>query len=240
MDLPSAATAVLGPFGHARRRARRARRGNEPVSERGSTILFFEDRRGWRAWLRSHHNRETEAWVAHLKKASRRQGLPYEEGVEEALCYGWIDGLTRSRDADYFLQRYTPRKPGSIWSESNKARVEKLILRGRMTAAGMHKVDAAKANGQWDAAAQRVDPAWIPPGRRAALVRRAGALEAFRALPPSLRQMHGHAFSSAMRPETQARRAQAAIDEALSRRKARAAPRPPMPRSRRRAKTKPA
>ena len=202
--------------------------------------MFFEDRRGWRAWLRSHHNRETEAWVAHLKKGSTRQGLPYEEGVEEALCYGWIDGLTRSRDADYFLQRYTPRKPGSIWSESNKARVEKLIHRGRMTAAGMQKVEAAKANGQWDAAAQREDPAWIPPGLRAALVRRAGALDAFRALPPSLRQMHSHAFSSAKRPETQARRAQAAIDEALNRRKARTGLRQTSQGSRRRPKTKPA
>ena len=208
--------------------------------ERERPVLFFANRAEWRAWLRAHHVGEVEAWVAHLKKASRRQGLPYEEGVEEALCYGWIDGLTRSRDADYFLQRYTPRKPGSIWSESNKARVEKLILRGRMTAAGMHKVDAAKANGQWDAAAQREDPAWIPPGLRAALVRRAGALEAFRALPPSLRQMHSHAFSSAKRPETQARRAQAAIHEALDRRKARTGLRQASQDSRRRPKAKPA
>ncbi len=202
--------------------------------------MFFDDRRGWRAWLRSHHNHETEAWVAHLKKGSRRQGMPYEDGVEEALCYGWIDGLTRSRDADYFLQRYTPRKPGSIWSESNKGRVQELIRRGRMTAAGMRKVEAAKANGQWDAAARREDPAWIPPGLRAALVRRAGALDAFRALPPSIRQMHSHAFASAKRPETRARRAQAAIDEALKRSKARAALRPTSPRSRRGSKTKPA
>jgi uncharacterized protein YdeI (YjbR/CyaY-like superfamily) len=202
--------------------------------------MFFEDRREWRAWLRSHHSRETEAWVAHLKKGSGRRGLPYEDGVEEALCYGWIDGLTRSRDADYFLQRYTPRKPGSLWSESNKARVERLLRRGRMTAAGMRKVEAAKANGQWDAAAQREDPAWIPPGLRAALVRRAGALDAFQALPPSIRQMHSHAFASAKRPETQARRAQAAIDEALDRMKARAALRPSSPHSRRGSKAKPA
>jgi uncharacterized protein YdeI (YjbR/CyaY-like superfamily) len=209
------------------------------VIKRQRPALFFGNRAEWRAWLRSHHERETEAWVAHVKKGSRRQGLPYEEGVEEGLCYGWIDGLTRSLDADYFLQRYTPRKPGSIWSESNKARVENLIRQGRMTAAGMRKVDAAKANGQWDAAAQREDPAWIPPGLRAALVRRAGALEAFRALPPSVRQMHAYAFSAAKRPETRARRAQAAIDEALTRKKPRAAPRPASPRSRRGPRAKP-
>jgi len=212
---------------------------DEPMTERKRPVLFFANRAEWRAWLRAHHDGEAEAWVAHLKKASWRQGLPYEEGVEEALCYGWIDGLTHALDADYFMQRYTPRKPGSIWSESNKARVEKLILRGRMTAAGMQKVEAAKANGQWEAAAQRKDPAWIPPGLRAALVRRAGALEAFRALPPSLRQMHSHAFSSAKRPETQARRAQAAIDEALDRRKARTGLRLTSQDPRRRPKTRP-
>ena len=123
---------------------------------------------------------------------------------------------------------------------SNKARVEKLIHRGRMTTAGIQKVEAAKANGQWDAAAQREDPAWIPPGLRAALVRRAGALDAFRALPPSVRQMHSHAFSSAKRPETRARRAQAAIDEALNRAKTRTGLRHTSQGSRRRAKTRPA
>jgi hypothetical protein len=122
-------------------------------------VLFFANRAEWRAWLRAHHDGEVEVWVAHLKKASRSQGLPYEEGVEEALCYGWIDGLTHSLDADYFMQRYTPRKPNSLWSESNKARVEMLIRRRRLTAAGLRKVAAAKANGPWDAAAQRQDRA---------------------------------------------------------------------------------
>ena len=200
--------------------------------------MFFGDRAEWRAWLRSHHQRESEAWVAHLKKGSRRLGLPYEAGVEEALCYGWIDGLTRSFDADYFLQRYTPRKLKSVWSESNKARAETLIRRRRMTAAGMRMVEAARANGQWDAAAQRQDPSWIPPGLRSALARQPGALKAFRALPPSVRQMHAYAFSIAKRPETKARRAQTAIDEALTRMKSVAAHRRISPRSRRKIKPK--
>jgi uncharacterized protein YdeI (YjbR/CyaY-like superfamily) len=208
------------------------------MTERKRPVLFFANRAEWRAWLRAHHDGEAEAWVAHLKKASRRQGLPYEEGVEEALCYGWIDGLTHSLDADYFMQRYTPRKPNSLWSESNKARVEKLIRRRRMTAAGLRMVEAAKSNGQWDAAAQRQDPSWIPEGLRSALARRTGALEAFRSLPPSVRQMHAYAFSIAKRPETQTRRAQAAIDEALNRRKARTGLRETSQDSRRRPKTK--
>jgi uncharacterized protein YdeI (YjbR/CyaY-like superfamily) len=207
--------------------------------ERERPVLFFANRAEWRAWLRAHHEGEAEAWVAHLKKASRRQGLPYEEGVEEALCYGWIDGLTHSLDADYFMQRYTPRKPNSLWSESNKARVAELIRRRRMTAAGLRMVEAAKANGQWDAAAQRQDPSWIPEGLRSALARRTGALEAFRSLPPSVRQMHAYGFSIAKRPETRARRAQAAIDEALARMKKVSAVRRTLPRPRRNTKSTP-
>jgi len=183
--------------------------------------LFFPDRSAWRAWLRTHHARETEAWVAHVKKGSRRQGLAYEQGVQEALCYGWIDGLTRSLDADYFLQRYTPRKPDSLWSESNKARVEELIRQRRMTRTGLRQVEAAKADGRWQASAQRHDPGWIPEELRIALTREPGALEAFRSLPPSQRQMHGYSIESARRPETRARRIKAAIEFALQRQQAR-------------------
>lgn len=182
--------------------------------------LFFRDRCAWRAWLRAHHTLETEAWVAHVKKNSSRRGLAYEDGVQEALCFGWIDGLTRSLDADTFLQRYTPRRPGSIWSENNKARVETLIRQRRMTRAGMQHVEAAKADGRWQAAAQRHDPSWIPELLRATLALRPGALEAFQALPPSQRQLHGYAVESAKRPETQAKRIHAAIDAAMRRRPA--------------------
>lgn len=207
--------------------------------KRDPPALFFRERSEWRAWLRTHHDRQAEAWVAHLKKDSRRQGVPYEDGVEEALCFGWIDGLTRPFDVDFFLQRYTPRKENSIWSESNRERVARLIRKRRMTAGGLSKVEAAKANGQWQAAAQRQDPAWIPPELRAALARRAGALKAFQELPQSIRQMHAYGFSSAKRPETKAKRAQAAIDEALNRMKKRSALRPAAPRSRRGLKHKP-
>ncbi len=179
--------------------------------------LFFRDRSAWRAWLRAHHTQATEAWVAHVKKDSHRQGLAYEDGVQEALCFGWIDGLTHSLDADFFLQRYTPRKPGSLWSESNTARVQKLIRERRMARAGMRHVEAAQADGRWQAATQRQDPSWIPEPLQAALALQPGALEAFRALPPSQRQMYGYAVESAKRPDTRAKRIQAAIDAAVHR-----------------------
>jgi uncharacterized protein YdeI (YjbR/CyaY-like superfamily) len=183
--------------------------------------MFFRNRSEWRAWLRLHHDCETEAWVAHVKKASKRRGLSYDEGVEEALCFGWIDGLTRSLGADFFLQRYTPRKLDSVWSENNKARVEKLIRQRRMTRAGLRHVEAAQADGRWQAAAQRQDPDWIPEALAAALAQQPGALEAYLSLPPSLRQMHGHAIETAKRPGTREKRIRAAIDAAVRRQDAR-------------------
>lgn len=189
---------------------------SRPAATRGS-ILYFRDRAAWRAWLRAHHARRTEAWVAHVKKGSRRRGLAYEQGVEEALCFGWIDGLTHALDADFFVQRYTPRKPRSLWSASNVARVERLVRQRRMTRAGMVHVEAARADGRWRAAGLRQDPEWIPDELRTALSRRPGALEAFRALPPSTRRTHGFLVESARRPETRARRIEAAIEVALKR-----------------------
>ena len=185
------------------------------------TGLVFRNRAEWRAWLRLHHESEAETWVAHVKKGSRRQGLSYEEGVEEALCFGWIDGLTRSLDKDFFLQRYTPRKPNSVWSENNKARVQKLTRQRRMTRAGLQQVEAARADGRWQAASKRQDPNWIPEALQAALARRPGVTEAYLSLPPSQRQMHGHAVETAKRPETKERRIRAAIEAALRRQEAR-------------------
>lgn len=183
--------------------------------------MSFRGRSEWRAWLRLHHEREAEAWVAHVKKGSRRQGLSYEEGVEEALCFGWIDGLTHSLDEDFFLQRYTPRKPNSVWSENNKVRVQKLIRQRRMTRTGLQQVEAAQADGRWQAASKRQDPNWIPEALQAALARQPGATEAYLSLPPSQRQMHGHAVETAKRPETRARRIRAAIKAALRRQEVR-------------------
>lgn len=183
-----------------------------------TTGLFFRDRAAWRAWLRANHERTTEAWVAHVKKGSRYKGLSYEEGVEEALCFGWIDGLTHAHDEDYFLQRYSPRKPRSLWSESNKVRVERLIRQRKMTRAGLRHVEAAQADGRWQAASQRRDPAWIPEALLAALKQTPGALDAYQSLPPSQREMYGHSVETAKRPETRRKRIQAAIEAALRRR----------------------
>jgi uncharacterized protein YdeI (YjbR/CyaY-like superfamily) len=99
--------------------------------------LNVTGRDDWRAWLQDNHSVETEIWLVINKKHAARPGILYKDAVEEALCYGWIDGLARSLDHETYTQRFTPRRPNSNWAESNKLRVRKLIAAGRMTPAGL-------------------------------------------------------------------------------------------------------
>jgi uncharacterized protein YdeI (YjbR/CyaY-like superfamily) len=111
--------------------------------------LLFADAAAWRAWLSENHDKTREAWVVHFKAKSPRVGLRYQDALEEAIAFGWIDGIMRSVDKDRVIQRYSPRRRGSNWSESNKARVSKLVSAGRMTDAGLEAVEAAKSSGKW-------------------------------------------------------------------------------------------
>lgn len=109
----------------------------------------FRTQRAWETWLARHHDRAFEIWVKLAKKGSGIPSVTYDEAVEEALCYGWIDGLTRTLDEDWYVQRFTPRRGKSNWSKSNIARAEALIASGRMRPAGLREVEAAKADGRW-------------------------------------------------------------------------------------------
>ena len=114
--------------------------------------VLVPDRAGWRAWLEEHHESETAAWVILTKKGGTVTALGYEDAVLEALCFGWIDGQGRGRDAETTYIRFTPRGPRSKWSISNVHRVARLEDEGLMTGGGRAAVDAAKADGRWDAA----------------------------------------------------------------------------------------
>lgn len=114
--------------------------------------ILVPDRATFRAWLAEHHATETAAWVVLTKKGGTVTALTYEEAVLEALCFGWIDGQARSRDAESTFIRFTPRGPKSKWSPSNVTRVARLESEGLMTDAGRAAVDAARADGRWDAA----------------------------------------------------------------------------------------
>jgi uncharacterized protein YdeI (YjbR/CyaY-like superfamily) len=114
--------------------------------------LFFKNRKEWREWLEKNHSTSSEAWLVYYKKHTGKKSIPYDDAVEESICFGWIDGKVRRIDDEKYMQRYTPRRESSVWSLSNKNRVRKMIKAGRMTPAGMKLVRAAKKSGKWDAA----------------------------------------------------------------------------------------
>ena len=108
-------------------------------------------RKAWRDWLEKHHASSTGVWLVYAKKHSRLPSLTYNDAVEEALCFGWIDSKIHPIDDDLYMQVFTPRKVKSAWSALNKTRVERLLAAGLMTPAGLSLVKAAKASGTWDA-----------------------------------------------------------------------------------------
>jgi uncharacterized protein YdeI (YjbR/CyaY-like superfamily) len=114
------------------------------------TDLVVADAAAWRAWLRQHHDDSAGAWLVLAKKGTREPtSLTYDQALEEALCYGWIDGLTRRRDEATYRQRFTPRRARSSWSKRNVAIAERLMREGRMDAAGAAEVQRAKDDGRW-------------------------------------------------------------------------------------------
>jgi len=111
--------------------------------------LYFTNRKDWRAWLAEHHGTEKEVWLVYYKKASGKPIVSYDDSVEEALCFGWVDSIITRIDAAKFARKFTPRKTGSKWSEANKERAEKMIKEGKMMSAGLAKVQDAKETGKW-------------------------------------------------------------------------------------------
>lgn len=112
--------------------------------------LYVIDRKEWRKWLKKNHDREKLIWLVYYKKHTGKPRIPYDDAVEEALCYGWIDSTVKRIDDEIFIQKFTPRNKKSVWSELNKKRVEKMIKLGKMAKPGMDKVIAAKESGDWD------------------------------------------------------------------------------------------
>jgi uncharacterized protein YdeI (YjbR/CyaY-like superfamily) len=167
--------------------------------------FFAADRAAWREWLAAHHEDRARVWLLLHKKHVREPSVGYDEAVEEALCWGWIDGLTNRWDERSYALRFTPRKPASVWSKSNVVRVERLIAEGRMTPAGMALVDEAKRRGTWDdAVSGRFDV--TPPDLEAALAGVPEAAARWEEWPASPRRQYIFWVLSAKRPETRARR----------------------------------
>lgn len=142
-------------------------------------ILEFADQAAWRTWLAAHHTNAPGVWIRMAKKSSGIPSVDWKQAVDEALCAGWIDGQRRGLDATHFLQRFTPRRARSIWSQVNVANIERLTVEGRMLGAGLAQVEAAQTDGRWDAAYSSVASREVPAELEAALAANPRARAAF-------------------------------------------------------------
>jgi uncharacterized protein YdeI (YjbR/CyaY-like superfamily) len=132
-------------------------------------VLACADDTQWESWLSDHHEQSSGIWLLIAKKGSDTVSVTISDALDVALCYGWIDSQRKARDADHYLQRYSPRRPKSPWSELNVERAEALIDAGRMRAPGLVEVAAAQADGRWAAAYASQRNAGLPPDLAAAL-----------------------------------------------------------------------
>ena len=171
----------------------------------------FKSRDDWRAYLAQNYARATELWLVFYKKNSDKRSVSYDEAVEEALCFGWIDGIIKAMDDEKYATRFSPRRRGSIWSESNKRRVARMIAQERMTEIGLAKVEEAKRNGEWDRATQREDVTDIPRELEQALQANKLAQRNFDTLAPSHKRQYIYWITDAKKDETRRRRIRVAI-----------------------------
>lgn len=162
-------------------------------------------REQWRRWLQDNHTRSTGIWLVAYKKAAGDRHVGYEPIIEEALCFGWIDGPARALDDLRGKLWFSPRKPGSGWSRPNKLRIDRLIAGGRMQPAGLAKIEAAKADGSWSKL-DAVENLEIPPDLSQAFRRHAGAKACFEAFPRSAKRAILEWIAHAKKPETRAAR----------------------------------
>jgi len=171
-----------------------------------SRIQTFEDAAAFWRWLELNHASEPEVWVKMYKKGSGQKTINWEEGVVEALCWGWIDGIRKPLDDQAYLQRFTPRRKGSNWSKRNREHVERLIAAGKMQEPGMAHVRAAQADGRWEAAYAPASEMAIPEDFLAALEERPAAKALFETLNRQNLYAIGYRLQTARTPETRQKR----------------------------------
>jgi uncharacterized protein YdeI (YjbR/CyaY-like superfamily) len=178
------------------------------------------ERRGdWRAWLAEHHASTDGVWLVSWKRATGRPAVEYDAAVEEALCFGWIDSLARTLDDERSMLLFTPRKPGSGWSRSNKERIARLEAAGLIEPAGAAVIEAARADGSWTAL-DDVENLVVPDDLAAAFAARPGAAEHWESFPRSVKRGILAWIYGAKRPATRAKRVEETADEAAEGRRA--------------------
>ncbi len=169
--------------------------------------ICVASRAEWRAWLAENHDKEAGGiWLVFAKRRSGRPSVEYEESVEEALCFGWIDSLVKRIDDETYYRKFTPRRSGSGWSNTNKQRSEKIIKEGRMTEFGLAKIEAAKRSGSWEQSPRCAISLDLPSELSEALARNGKAREFFEGLAPAYQKHFIGWIAAARREETKRKR----------------------------------
>jgi uncharacterized protein YdeI (YjbR/CyaY-like superfamily) len=169
-------------------------------------IVQVEDQRALRRWLEQNHGSVAAVWLKLAKKGSPIPTVTYGEAVEEALCYGWIDGQVRGYDEHFYLARFTPRRPKSKWSQTNREKATRLVAEGRMQPAGLAQMQAAQADGRWEAAYPAQSEATVPEDFQRALDKNEKAKRFFETLTGSARYAFLYRLHDVTRPERRAKR----------------------------------
>ncbi|MDX1413248.1 MAG: YdeI/OmpD-associated family protein [Candidatus Promineifilaceae bacterium] len=175
-------------------------------------IIPFATQEEWEQWLENNHESAPGVWLKLAKKSSKIQSVSYAQAVESALCYGWIDGLKNRYDDQYWLQRFTHRRPKSKWSRLNRERAEQLIEEGRVKSSGMKEIEEAMADGRWDKAYEPQATITVPNDFQQCLDENPTAREFFAGLNSRNRYAILFQIEDAKRPETRARRIKKFID----------------------------
>lgn len=169
-------------------------------------IIPFVTQADWRAWLQEHHAQESGIWVRMYKKDSGVPSITYAQALDEALCFGWIDGQLQKYDEQSWCQRFTPRRVRSQWSAKNVQNVDRLIKEGKMTSAGLSQVEAAKADGRWQKAYDSISKGRVPDDFMAELLKNKKANIFFQTLDKHNKYAVYYRLQSAKTPETRANR----------------------------------
>ncbi len=163
-------------------------------------------REEWRSWLKKNYSTKSEIWLLFYKQHTGKPRVSYDDALDEALCFGWVDSIVKRVDDERYLRKFTPRKSDSVWSEVNKKRVERLIREGRMAEAGLAKVKEAKKSGEWFKRRVRKKHLEVPAFFKEALAANTKALENFNGLAPSYQRNMVGWVVSAKKEETRRKR----------------------------------
>jgi uncharacterized protein YdeI (YjbR/CyaY-like superfamily) len=169
--------------------------------------LYLTNRDGWRAWLKKNHRTQKEVWLIYYKRHTGKPRIPYDDAVEEAICFGWIDSTVKRLDEEKYAQKFTPRNEKSRWSQLNKKRAGKMIKQGRMTKIGLAKFKHANKQENKKAKGKPASKKIVtPPDLKRALSKITKALENFNNFAPSYRRLYIAWIADAKRQETREKR----------------------------------